>query len=259
MYVYSPVIFNPSLPLLYRTLISTNPTFSSISNNTFNFNSLHTPKKHSSISNQNSISCSRRNDLDFEITSENDEDDDVSDEDIVDVDIVKLGKNERRITCRIGIDANLETVWRVLTDYEKLADFIPGLAVCQLVEKVGNRARLFQIGQQNLAFGLKFNAKGTVDCYEKDLVKIPFGQRRDIEFEMIEGDFQLFEGKWSIEETDRKESEYETSLTYVVDVKPKLWLPVRLVEGRLCKEIKLNLLCIKQQAQRADHGESHTS
>lgn len=55
-----------------------------------------------------------------------------------------------------------------------------------------------QVGQQNLAFGLKFNAKGVVDCYEKDLVHLPFGQRRDIEFKMIEGDFQTFEGKWSI-------------------------------------------------------------
>lgn len=57
---------------------------------------------------------------------------------------------------------------------------------------------LKQIGQQNLAFGLKFNAKGTVECYEKDLVHLPFGRRRDIEFKMIEGDFQTFEGKWSI-------------------------------------------------------------
>ena len=51
-----------------------------------------------------------------------------------------------------------------------------------------------------MAFGLKFNAKGIVDCYEKDLESLPFGQKRDIEFRMIEGDFQIFEGKWSIEQ-----------------------------------------------------------
>jgi len=59
---------------------------------------------------------------------------------------------------------------------------------------------LKQIGQQNLAFGLKFNAKGIVDCYERELESLPFGQKRDIEFKMIEGDFQLFQGKWSIEQ-----------------------------------------------------------
>lgn len=47
---------------------------------------------------------------------------------------------------------------------------------------------------------MKFNAKGIVDCYEKELESLPFGQKRDIEFKMIQGDFQIFEGKWSIEQ-----------------------------------------------------------
>lgn len=51
-----------------------------------------------------------------------------------------------------------------------------------------------------MAFGLIFNAKGTIDCYEKPLENLPSGHRREIEFKMIEGDFKLFEGKWSIEQ-----------------------------------------------------------
>lgn len=37
---------------------------------------------------------------------------------------------------------------------------------------------------------------------EKDLKILPFGQMRDIEFKMVEGDFQLFEGKWSVEQVE---------------------------------------------------------
>lgn len=44
--------------------------------------------------------------------------------------------------------------------------------------------------------------------------------------------------------------EIRTSLTYLVDVKPKPWLPVRLVEDRLCKEIKVNLACIREEAHK---------
>lgn len=55
-----------------------------------------------------------------------------------------------------------------------------------------------QVGQQDLALGLKFNAKGIIDCYEKDLQLLPSGRRRNIEFRMVEGDFQTFEGVWSI-------------------------------------------------------------
>jgi hypothetical protein len=49
-----------------------------------------------------------------------------------------------------------------------------------------------------LAFGIKFDARGVIDCYEKELETLPSGMKRDIDFKMIEGDFQLFEGKWSI-------------------------------------------------------------
>ncbi|GKB76952.1 START-like domain-containing protein [Tanacetum coccineum] len=116
----------------------------------------------------------------------------------VEVEIEKVSRNRRRIRSKVAIDATLETVWGILTDYERLADYIPGLVVSQVLDKQTNFARLLQIGQQNLAFGLKFNAKGVVDFLEKDFEVLMYGQRRDIDFKMIEGDFDLFEGTWSI-------------------------------------------------------------
>ncbi|KAL8460155.1 hypothetical protein ACS0TY_031894 [Phlomoides rotata] len=195
------------------------------------------------------------------LDAEDDPEEDVDDlspepenqEDGVEIEIEKTGKNSRRIHSKVAVQASLQTVWEILTDYERLADFIPGLAVSQLLEKREKFARLFQIGQQDLAFGLKFNAKGTIDCFEKDLQILPFGQKRDIEFKMIEGDFQFFEGKWSIEQgaEDLAGQEFQTTLLYAVHVKPKVWLPVGLVEGRLCKEIKTNLSCIRYAAEVA--------
>ncbi|KAJ6873174.1 hypothetical protein NC651_032134 [Populus alba x Populus x berolinensis] len=201
-------------------------------------------------------------------------------EDGVFIEIKKLQKNSRRIRSKISINASLDTVWKILTDYEKLADFIPGLAVSKLIDKKDKFARLYQflyktggyiltacsfknIGQQNLAFGLKFNAKAILDCYERDLQTLASGEKRDIEFKMIEGDFQFFEGKWSIEQLakpktdDSAGQEYETTLSYLVDVKPKMWLPVKLIEGRICKEIKSNLTCIREEAQKVIDDAQH--
>ncbi|KAJ0250087.1 Polyketide cyclase / dehydrase and lipid transport protein [Hirschfeldia incana] len=182
------------------------------------------------------------------------------------IEVKKLEKSSRRIRSKIGMEASLDAVWSVLTDYEKLSDFIPGLVVSELVEKEGNRVRLFQMGQQNLALGLKFNAKAVLDCFEKELEILPNGRRREIDFKMVEGDFQLFEGKWSIEQLDKgiqgealdlQFKDFRTTLAYTVDVKPKMWLPVRLVEGRLCKEIKTNLLSIRDTAQKVIEGVIH--
>ncbi|KAH9731088.1 polyketide cyc domain-containing protein [Citrus sinensis] len=234
--------------------------------------------------------CSNTNSSELDIEEE-DDDDVLSEEgsgsqtqslhgDGVCIEIKKLGRNSRRIRSKIEIDASLDTVWHILTDYEKLADFVPNLAVSQVVEKNDNFVRLYQIGQQNLAFGIKFNAKGVLDCYEKDLEIFPSGKKRDIEFKMIEGDFQLFEGKWSIEQMltvsekcsvvqfnggkfEDSESllsqKFQTTLSYSVDVRPKLWLPVRLVEGRLCNEIKTNLSCIREAAKKLINEALHAN
>ncbi|GAB2294401.1 hypothetical protein Dimus_028608 [Dionaea muscipula] len=176
------------------------------------------------------------------------------------IEVIKLERRSRRIESSVEIDASLQTVWELLTDYERLADFIPGLVVSQLIEKAENYARLFQIGQQNLGLGLKFNAKGIIDCYEKDLKTLSFGRRREIDFKMVEGDFLTFEGKWSIEQHDAhdeqeatdssKRQRFHTILYHVVNVEPKRWLPVRLVEGRLLKEIRTNLSCVREEAHR---------
>ncbi|XP_050236080.1 uncharacterized protein LOC126686095 [Mercurialis annua] len=180
-------------------------------------------------------------------------------EDGVFIQIEKLGWNSRRIRSKIAINSSLDTIWNVLTDYEKLADFIPGLAVSKLLDKKHNVARLYQVGQQNLPLGLKFNAKAILDSFEKDVEIFASGKRRNIEFKMTEGDFQFFDGKWSIEQVIKPRSEerdvstgqeFETTLSYSVDFKPKLWLPIQLVEGRLYRDVQTNLSCIREEAQK---------
>lgn len=153
-------------------------------------------------------------------------------EDIIDLKIEKTGKNSRKITATIEVEAPLDAIWNVLTDYERLADFIPGLAVSQLLERREKGARLLQIGEQNLAFGLKFKAKGIVDVYENELEILPVGIRRAIDFKMVEGDFQVFEGKWGIEQE------------HAQSVKPFCVqsLPERVVLG--IASAKVALLCI---------------
>lgn len=66
--------------------------------------------------------------------------------------VKKVGKNSRSIRSKIAIDASLDTVWNILTDYEKLADFIPGLAVSKLIDKKDKFARLYQVYFVPLSF-----------------------------------------------------------------------------------------------------------
>uniref|UniRef100_A0A0D9YKP1 Coenzyme Q-binding protein COQ10 START domain-containing protein n=1 Tax=Oryza glumipatula TaxID=40148 RepID=A0A0D9YKP1_9ORYZ len=173
------------------------------------------------------------------------------------IQVRKLPKRNRRLVrARVRVDAPLDAVWATLTDYEGLAGFIPGLSECRLLDQSDCFARLYQVGEQDLALGFKFNARGTIDCYEGELQLLPAGaRRREIAFNMIDGDFKVFEGNWSVqEEVDGGEisadQEFQTILSYVVELEPKLWVPVRLLEGRICNEIKTNLVSIREEAQR---------
>ncbi|XP_010522868.1 PREDICTED: uncharacterized protein LOC104801335 [Tarenaya hassleriana] len=172
-------------------------------------------------------------------------------DDGVSIEIKKLGKNSRRIHSKVGIEASLDSVWNVLTNYEKLSDVYSTLVSSELVEKEGNRSRVLQIAQKSL-LGVKVSAKVVLDFYEKDLEILPNGKRRDIEFKMVEGNFHSLQGKWTIEQFDEGETseseakDVRTTLSYLVDVQPKPWLPVGLIEGRFCNEIEANLSGIRQ-------------
>eukprot|EP00257_Ricinus_communis_P025038 XP_025012452.1 uncharacterized protein LOC112533699 [Ricinus communis] len=178
------------------------------------------------------------------------------------IEVKKLGSNSRSVRSRIAINASLETVWNLITDYEQLADIVPSLLSSKIIDKKDNFTRIYQMAQQNLLLGMKFKSKIILDCFEKDIESFASGKKRDVEFKMIEGDFQSFEGKWSVEQVIKQRSkesdisqlgqEFETTLSYFLDVKPKLWLPVHLIELRLRKEIQTNLSCLREEAQKVD-------
>ncbi|WOL16714.1 hypothetical protein Cni_G25502 [Canna indica] len=260
----SPLLLRPPPTSFFSSFSSTSYPFNSSSSSAHGKAlSCDRPTRHSLLANPTSIpprGCLDNDDVDevLEIDSASVHGEG---EESFEIEVQKVGDqmNRRRIRSRIRVDAELETVWSVLTNYEGLADFIPSLAVSRLLDKKDNVARLYQVGEQNLALGLKFNAKGILDCYERDMELLPGGRRRDIDFKMVEGDFDTFEGKWSIEQIvydankDEKNSvgeDFQTTLSYIVELVPKLWLPVQLIEGRLCSEVKTNLLCVQEEAQR---------
>lgn len=159
--------------------------------------------------------------------------------------VEKIGRNKRRIRANIAIGAPLEAVWGILTSYDKLAEFIPGLAVSQLVKRGNGRAVLRQVGQENIAFGIMFKAEALLEVTEHPAV-ISKGVSRQLDFEMVKGDFELFSGTWEM--VQKKGQAPRTTLVYTVVVQPKPWLPVGLLEERLSQNIKLNLLCVRDAA-----------
>ena len=113
----------------------------------------------------------------------------------------------------IIVAAPPETVWRVLTDYERLPQFIPGLERSRVLQDSLGVRRVEQIGAAGWLF-LKLRARVVLRVQEQACSRI--------DFRAVGGDFDVFEGWWSLlpENGGR-----ETMLKYWADVQPSFRAP----------------------------------
>ncbi|TAF09666.1 MAG: cyclase [Nostocales cyanobacterium] len=156
----------------------------------------------------------------------------------VTIQVEKLSERQRQITAKVQIPHPIEKVWKILTDYEALPQFIPNLAKSCLLEHPAGGVRLEQIGSQRL-LNFKFCARVVLDL-EETFPKL-------INFQMVEGDFKGFSGSWCLEPYALSSGQ-GTNLCYTIQVWPKLTMPIAIIENRLSKDLQLNLLAIRQRA-----------
>ncbi|OYD97682.1 cyclase [Nostoc sp. 'Peltigera membranacea cyanobiont' 210A] len=157
----------------------------------------------------------------------------------VEIQIEKIAERQRQISAKVQIPHPVEQIWKVLTNYEALPDFLPNLAKSCLIEHPNGGIRLEQVGSQRL-LNFNFSARVVLDleeCFPKA-----------INFRMVEGDFKGFSGSWCLEPYSFGEY-LGTNLSYTIQVWPKLTMPVGIIENRLSKDLRLNLLAIHQRVE----------
>ncbi|NEQ54562.1 MAG: cyclase [Leptolyngbya sp. SIO3F4] len=147
----------------------------------------------------------------------------------------KLAPRQRKILASVAIPCSLDQVWKVLTDYERLADFVPNLTTSRLMSHPDGGIRLEQIGAQCF-LNFKFCARVILDMTEV----FP----KEIGFSMVEGDFKKFMGKWSLHPANIGMESAATLLSYELLVQPPLAMPVQLIEHHICHNLTQNLLAI---------------
>ena len=154
----------------------------------------------------------------------------------VEISTEKFPARERRIQASVFIPQPVDKVWSILTDYEHLSDFIPSLSSSKLLQNSEGLIRLEQIGTQCF-LKVKFCARVVLDMTEN----FP----HEIGFSMQEGDFKMFKGAWQLTPSEDQQG---TFLSYNLDVKPPLAMPVKLIEHHLKHNLTANLQAIHHRA-----------
>lgn len=152
--------------------------------------------------------------------------------------------NRRVVSSGIVIHAPLDVVWSVLSDYSRLADYIPNLALSRLRPHPHGGIRLEQCGVQKI-LGFKFKAAVTMDMKE---VGPTSDTSRAIDFNLVESrDFQVFEGTWLMEAAP--DGSEKTSLQYRVTIVPRGLVPVKAIEWRIGEDIPGNMNAVKRECE----------
>ena len=143
----------------------------------------------------------------------------------------------RRLAAQLTTMLDFDSLWRVLTNYNQLSEYIPNLISSVVISRDENQVHLKQIGSQEF-LGFKFSAEVLMKLIEDK----PNGALR---FSLIKGDFRRFEGSWKISNSPLIEGTY---LTYELTVQGCLGMPVKLIETHLRKNLVTNLLSVEEAA-----------
>jgi len=94
------------------------------------------------------------------------------------------------LVCRAMLDAPLELIWQTLTDYDRLAEFIPGMRRSRLLERRGAVAVIEQSGDAGFLF-FSFPLDVTLASTERP--------PHTLEVKLLKGDLKRLDGAYRIE------------------------------------------------------------
>ncbi|KAJ1387784.1 START-like domain superfamily [Sesbania bispinosa] len=150
---------------------------------------------------------------------------------------------ERRVKAEISINADIDSVWNALTDYEHLADFIPNLVWSGRIPcPYPGRVWLEQRGFQRAMYW-HIEARVVLDLQET----LNSAWDRELNFSMVDGDFKKFEGKWSVKSGTRSSS---TNLSYEVNVIPRFNFPAIFLERIIRSDLPVNLRALAYRVEK---------
>lgn len=132
-------------------------------------------------------------------------------------------------------------VWEVLTDYDRLADFVPDLIESRLVSAPGEPRLLAQRGRTRLGV---FSAEMTVT------LRVDEYPIERLAFAAVKGNVRKMQGEWRIVPIGQG-----TKLVYVVELVPAFWMPASVGPALVRRHVDAQLQGLETEIlRRAEAG-----
>ncbi len=141
------------------------------------------------------------------------------------------------IEAEIPVSASLKNIWAILTDYENIDEFIPGMERSEVIKSYPRGAIVLEQEGAVSIFPFTFRSRILLQIREDPMKRITF--------EMIEGDFDSYRGSWTLK---------RSGSTVIVGLTINASYPVRIprffISRSLSRIARNSLSAIAEEAER---------
>ena len=153
----------------------------------------------------------------------------------VSVEVVRK-ENAFRIEAGLLVAVDQRVAWQVLTDYDKLASFVPGMRSSRIVSAPGEPLLLEQKGESGLLlFKVPIEVVSRVD-------EAPFST---IRFRSVGGNITSQTGEWALERHD-----HATRVTYRANITPGFPLPPLIGPAIIGRDVRVMVESVAREMVR---------
>lgn len=149
---------------------------------------------------------------------------------------IERKENAFYVDARLRVDAHHHIAWQVLTDYNNLARFVPGMQTSEIVSGPGQPLLLRQTGQSGfLVFNVPVDVTVRIDEILLEAVR----------FQAVAGSLSNKSGEWRLEEQGEA-----TLLLYRASITPGFWVPTLIAAPAMARDIGRKLTGVANEIRR---------
>ena len=146
-----------------------------------------------------------------------------------------------RVDAAVKIHAGADAIWRVLTDCDHAATFIPGVKRCRRVQTAPDNS--WEIIEQESKYSWLMPTVTTV-------VRADYKRPQRIDFKRVGGDLKEETGTWLLDSVQAAGAHASTTIVeYQLHVEPGFWIPRVLVRHSLRTELPAALTAIRDRVE----------
>jgi ribosome-associated toxin RatA of RatAB toxin-antitoxin module len=146
--------------------------------------------------------------------------------------------NVFEVTSTGSVRAAPEVVWKILTDYERMPEFVPDMQRSRLISRSGNTAVIEQFGEARFLF-FKRSIHLIVNVTELPMSAIDIG--------LVSGDMKVYNCRWEIVPIPETGG---SRIVYTGKLVPKFYVPGMLGSNIIRSDIEKMMAAVLERLDR---------